>query len=156
MWLVKIENRAAEALSDRLHFECKACDGQVVIPSVDEGELSASLALTLKWYPKQKTTEAEPRKRIQLLAWRPMRNSGPNGKRLLVSGERWRGRRTKDASEARLSRRGRILSCALAWRRRSSYASPESARGPKLKFAGNAAYVRPWPILLKKSKVEAR
>jgi hypothetical protein len=35
MWLVKIERMAAAALSDRLHFECKACDGQVIIPPLD-------------------------------------------------------------------------------------------------------------------------
>jgi hypothetical protein len=35
MWLVEVEHLPGPPYTDRLHFECKACDGKAVIPPLE-------------------------------------------------------------------------------------------------------------------------
>jgi transposase-like protein len=32
MWLIEVEHLSSNSLTERLHFECKACQAQAVIP----------------------------------------------------------------------------------------------------------------------------
>ena len=32
MWLVQVEHLPGPRYTDRLHFECKVCDGKAVVP----------------------------------------------------------------------------------------------------------------------------